>query len=240
MPLEIKHLTKSFKDITALHDITTTIPDGQTVVIIGPSGSGKSTFLRCINFLDTPTSGEIWLDDLKLTLDNIQTVRTKIGMVFQQFNLFSNKTVLENIIYAPVTVLKQSKAQAIHSAHSLLEQFGLKNKAKNYPRSLSGGEKQRVAIIRVLAMHPKIVLFDEPTSSLDPEMVKEVLQAIQSLSHKGMTMLINTHEMGFAKQVGDRIIFLDQGKIIEEGTPQQIFSSPKTERVKNFLEKVLF
>lgn len=211
------------------------------VAIIGPSGSGKSTFLRCINMLETPTDGQIMFKDQIITdkKTNIMKVRENVGMVFQHFHLFPHKTVLENLIYAPMKVKKLSKAEAVKQARELLTKVGLADKESTYPNRLSGGQKQRVAIARALAMNPEVMLFDEPTSALDPEMVKEVLEVMKSLAHTGMTMLIVTHEMGFAKEVADRVLFLDGGLLVEESAPEDFFSNPKSQRAKDFLEKVL-
>ena len=211
------------------------------VVVIGPSGSGKSTFLRCLNLLEEPTSGKIIFEDNDITDKkvDINKIREKMGMVFQQFNLFPHKTVLENLTIAPIKVKGISKAQAEKKAMELLDRVGLSNKAKAYPSSLSGGQKQRIAIARALAMEPDVMLFDEPTSALDPEMVGEVLNVMKDLAKEGMTMVVVTHEMGFAKEVGDRIIFMDNGNIVEQGTPEEIFSNPKNPRTIDFLSKVL-
>ncbi|NCT37564.1 amino acid ABC transporter ATP-binding protein [Bacillus sp. EB93] len=221
--------------------MSTEIGQGEVVAIIGPSGSGKSTFLRCINMLETPTDGQIRFKDQIITekKTNIMKVRENVGMVFQHFHLFPHKTVLENLIYAPMKVKKLSKAEAVKQARELLTKVGLADKESTYPNRLSGGQKQRVAIARALAMNPEVMLFDEPTSALDPEMVKEVLEVMKSLAHTGMTMLIVTHEMGFAKEVADRVLFLDGGLLVEESAPEDFFSNPKSQRAKDFLEKVL-
>nr|WP_245402800.1 amino acid ABC transporter ATP-binding protein [Peribacillus muralis] len=221
--------------------ISTEIAQGEVLAIIGPSGSGKSTFLRCINMLETPTDGQIWFKDQLITekKTNIMKVRENVGMVFQHFHLFPHKTVLENLTYAPMKVKKLSKAEAVRQARELLTKVGLSDKESSYPNRLSGGQKQRVAIARALAMNPEVMLFDEPTSALDPEMVKEVLEVMKSLAHTGMTMLIVTHEMGFAKEVADRVLFLDEGLLVEESAPTEFFSNPKSQRAKDFLEKVL-
>lgn len=212
----------------------------EVVVIIGPSGSGKSTLLRCMNYLEEPTSGDITVDNMKLDKHaDINKIRENIGMVFQRFNLFPHMTVLENIVLAPTKVLKISRDEAISTAMDLLQRVGLKEKANSYPSQLSGGQQQRVAIARALAMKPKVMLFDEPTSALDPEMVTEVLDVMKSLANQGMTMVVVTHEMGFAREVGDRVLFVDEGRIIEEGTPKEIFENPKQERTKLFLSKIL-
>ncbi|WP_129688518.1 amino acid ABC transporter ATP-binding protein [Gottfriedia acidiceleris] len=239
--IKITDLNKSFGNVHVLKGITTTIEQGSVVAVIGPSGSGKSTFLRCMNLLETPSYGEIWMDDIEVTNPkcNIMKIREDVGMVFQHFHLFPHMTVLENITYAPINVKGMSKAKAEENAKSLLEKVGLLEKANVYPPKLSGGQKQRVAIARALAMEPKVMLFDEPTSALDPEMVKEVLEVMKSLAHTGMTMVIVTHEMGFAKEVADRILFLDEGNLVEDATPIELFTKPKTDRAKLFLEKVL-
>lgn len=239
--IEIKDLHKSFGDLEVLKGITETIKDGEIVSIIGPSGSGKSTFLRCINLLEEPTSGHIIIDGQEITdpKTDINKMREDLGMVFQRFNLFPHKTVLENITLAPINVKGIAQAEAEKTARELLQRVGLLDKADSYPAALSGGQQQRVAIARALAMHPKIMLFDEPTSALDPEMVGEVLAVIRQLTETGMTMLIVTHEMGFAREVCDRVFFMDQGYIMEQGTPEQIFNNPKEPRTKDFLAKVL-
>lgn len=239
--IEIKDLHKSFGDLEVLKGITETIKDGEIVSIIGPSGSGKSTFLRCINLLEEPTSGHIIIDGQEITdpKTDINKMREDLGMVFQRFNLFPHKTVLENITLAPINVKGIAQAEAEKTARELLQRVGLLDKADSYPAALSGGQQQRVAIARALAMHPKIMLFDEPTSALDPEMVGEVLAVIRQLTETGMTMLIVTHEMGFAREVCDRVFFMDQGYIMEQGTPEQIFNNPKEPRTQDFLAKVL-
>ncbi|PGS56177.1 amino acid ABC transporter ATP-binding protein [Bacillus sp. AFS041924] len=239
--IKITDLNKSFGNVHVLKGISTTIQQGSVVAVIGPSGSGKSTFLRCMNLLETPSSGKIWMEDIEITnpKSNIMKIREDVGMVFQHFHLFPHMTVLENITYAPINVKGLSKTQAEEKAKALLEKVGLLEKANVYPPKLSGGQKQRVAIARALAMEPKVMLFDEPTSALDPEMVKEVLEVMKSLAHTGMTMVIVTHEMGFAKEVADRILFLDEGNLVEDATPIELFSKPKTVRAKLFLEKVL-
>lgn len=239
--IEIKDLHKSFGDLEVLKGITETIKDGEIVSIIGPSGSGKSTFLRCINLLEEPTSGHIIIDGQEITDPNtdINKMREDLGMVFQRFNLFPHKTVLENITLAPINVKGIAQADAEKTARELLQRVGLLDKADSYPAALSGGQQQRVAIARALAMHPKIMLFDEPTSALDPEMVGEVLAVIRQLTETGMTMLIVTHEMGFAREVCDRVFFMDQGYIMEQGTPEEIFNNPKEPRTQDFLAKVL-
>jgi len=237
--IQLNNLTKTFGSQPVLKGINLSVPQGETVALIGPSGSGKSTLLRCINHLEAPSTGEIKIDGTLLTEANAGTMAKKVGMVFQQFNLFPHKTVLENITYAPIRVLKMDTKKAKNEALELLEKVGLKHKAETYPQSLSGGQKQRVAIARTLAMHPEVILFDEPTSALDPEMVKEVLEVISKLAHTGITLMIVTHEMGFAKELADRILFLDQGKIVEDAPPKTFFSSPKSARAQRFLEKVL-
>ncbi|MFB7142601.1 amino acid ABC transporter ATP-binding protein [Gottfriedia sp. NPDC056225] len=239
--IKITNLNKSFGNVHVLKGINTIIDQGSVVAVIGPSGSGKSTFLRCMNLLETPSKGEIWMDEIEITnpKSNIMKIREDVGMVFQHFHLFPHMTVLENITYAPINVKGMSKAEADEKAKKLLDKVGLLEKANVYPPQLSGGQKQRVAIARALAMEPKVMLFDEPTSALDPEMVKEVLEVMKSLAHTGMTMVIVTHEMGFAKEVADRILFLDEGNLVEDSTPNELFTSPKTARAKLFLDKVL-
>lgn len=240
--LSISNLCKSFGDNVVLKDISTTVTKGEVVVIIGPSGSGKSTFLRCINYLEVPTSGEIDFEGQILNPKSkehvLDTYRTKIGMVFQSFNLFPHLTVLENITLAPLHVLKISKEEAISRAHELLNNVGLSEKINAYPRDLSGGQQQRVAIARALAMKPDIMLFDEATSALDPELVGEVLKVMKDLAHTGMTMIIVTHEMDFAREVSDRVIFMDKGLIVEQGTPQEVFNSPKEKRTIDFIRRL--
>lgn len=239
--IQVTDLYKQFGKLEVLKGITTTVGRGEVVAVIGPSGSGKSTFLRCINLLEQPTSGTINVDGFELTKPkaNIAKVRQNIGMVFQQFNLFPHKSVLDNLIYAPINVLGLSKDAAVKRAEVLLERVGLAEKRDNFPNQLSGGQKQRVAIARALAMEPNVMLFDEPTSALDPEMVNEVLDVMKQLAESGMTMVIVTHEMGFAKEVADRVLFLDEGILMEEGSPVELFDHPKTDRAKKFLEKVL-
>jgi glutamine transport system ATP-binding protein len=238
--IEIKNLHKSFGHVEILKGVDVSIEEKEVVVIIGPSGSGKSTLLRCMNYLEEPTSGDITVDNMKLDKHaDINKIRENIGMVFQRFNLFPHMTVLENIVLAPTKVLKISRDEAISTAMDLLQRVGLKEKANSYPSQLSGGQQQRVAIARALAMKPKVMLFDEPTSALDPEMVTEVLDVMKSLANQGMTMVVVTHEMGFAREVGDRVLFVDEGRIIEEGTPKEIFENPKQERTKLFLSKIL-
>ncbi|MEG6575406.1 amino acid ABC transporter ATP-binding protein [Caldibacillus debilis] len=239
--ISVKQLTKYFGKNLVLDQISTTVEKGEVVAIIGPSGSGKSTFLRCLNLLETPTSGEIYINGQNI-LDrktNITEIRKNIGMVFQHFHLFPHMTVLENIAYAPQKVKKIKKGEAVEKARQLLAKVGLSDKESAYPNQLSGGQKQRVAIARALAMEPEIMLFDEPTSALDPEMVKEVLDVMKDLVKTGMTMLIVTHEMRFAREAADRILFLADGKIVEEGDPESFFTSPKTDRAKEFLSKLL-
>ncbi|MBY6799822.1 amino acid ABC transporter ATP-binding protein [Clostridium botulinum] len=239
--IEIKNLNKSFGKNHILKGINTHIDKGQVVVVIGPSGSGKSTFLRCLNLLECPEEGNIIFEDEDITSKktNINKVREKMGMVFQQFNLFPHKTVLENITISPIKVKKISEEKANEIAMKLLKKIGLEDKANFYPSQLSGGQKQRIAIARALAMEPDVMLFDEPTSALDPEMVGEVLNVMKDLALEGMTMVVVTHEMGFAKEVGDRVMFMDQGKILEEGTPKDIFSNAKNSRTKDFLSKII-
>ncbi|PFG13811.1 amino acid ABC transporter ATP-binding protein [Bacillus sp. es.036] len=239
--IKVENLHKNFGNNEVLSGINTSIKKGEVVAIIGPSGSGKSTLLRCLNQLEQVSSGSIWVDDKKLTdsSTNIMDLRQTIGMVFQHFHLFPHKTVLENLIYAPMKVkgIKRDIAEA--KAHELLLQVGLSMKANEYPKRLSGGQKQRVAIARALAMEPEYMLFDEPTSALDPEMVKEVLDVMKDLGQSGMTMVIVTHEMAFAREAADRILFLDEGKLVEESEPTSFFNHPKTDRAKVFLDKVL-
>ncbi|MBE1553008.1 amino acid ABC transporter ATP-binding protein [Sporosarcina limicola] len=239
--IRVKNLKKSFGDVEVLKDINVQIKTKEVMVVIGPSGSGKSTFLRCLNRLEETTSGTIHIEDIDISDKkvNINSVRADIGMIFQHFNLFPHKTVLENIILAPMKVRKKSREEAEKIAYDLLRKLGLVEKAKVYPDSLSGGQKQRIAIARALAMEPKIMLFDEPTSALDPEMVGEVLAVMKGLAQDGMTMVVVTHEMGFAREVGDRVVFMDEGYIVEEACPLTLFSAPKHERTKAFLSKVL-
>lgn len=239
--IKVKNLHKKFDELEVLKGIDEHIRPGEVVVVIGPSGSGKSTFLRCLNQLETATEGEIYVDDELITDPkcDVNKVRQKMGMVFQQFNLFPHLTILENITLAPVMLKKMTKDQAKEKAMELLKRVGLEEKAEAYPVQLSGGQKQRVAIARALAMNPEIMLFDEPTSALDPEMVGEVLDVMKDLAESGMTMVIVTHEMGFAREVASRVIFMDQGIIMENGTPEEVFANPKNERTKLFLSKVL-
>jgi ABC-type polar amino acid transport system ATPase subunit len=239
--IKVEDLHKSFGKLEVLKGITTTIKQGEVVAIIGPSGSGKSTFLRCLNLLEEPTRGRIWIGEQEITdkKTNIMKVRQHVGMVFQHFHLFPHMTVLENVTYAPMKVKGMTKAEAEAKGIELLKKVGLEQKANEYPSRLSGGQKQRVAIARALAMSPDVMLFDEPTSALDPEMVKEVLEVMKSLAHTGMTMAIVTHEMGFAREVADRVLFLDGGQLIEDAPPQEFFASPKSKRAQEFLEKML-
>ena len=237
--LKVENISKSFGKLKVLKNISLEVNKGDRVVIIGPSGSGKSTFLRCINYLAKPDSGKIYLDNHELNDNNIFLYRQKIGMVFQNFNLFNNLTVMDNIILAPIKLGIYSEKEAQKKAMEYLKRIDLADKALVYPSSLSGGQKQRVAIARALAMEPKILLFDEPTSALDPEMVGEVLNVMKDLASEGMTMVVVTHEMGFAKEVGDRIVFMDGGNILESGKPEEFFANPKNERTKEFLSKVL-
>ena len=238
--IDIKGLKKSFGDLHVLKGIDLHIDEGEVVVIIGPSGSGKSTLLRCINFLEEPTAGTITVDGIPLDSEkNINKVREEVGMVFQRFNLFPHMTVLDNITLAPLKVRKMEKSRAEQTAQDLLDRVGLGDKSDAYPNQLSGGQQQRVAIARALAMNPKIMLFDEPTSALDPEMVGEVLDVMQRLAERGMTMVVVTHEMGFAREVGTRLLFVDGGYIIEQGKPKDVFENPKEERTRAFLSKIL-
>ena len=228
-------------EIKALDGINAEIHQGEVVVIIGPSGSGKSTFLRCLNLLEVPTGGQVFFHGVDITDKsvNINLHRQKMGMVFQHFNLFPHMTILQNMTLAPIQLLKKSKAEAEEKSMSLLQRVGLADRAQAYPSQLSGGQKQRVAIVRALCMEPEVMLFDEPTSALDPEMVGEVLDVMKELAHEGMTMVVVTHEMGFAKEVASRVLFMDQGKLLEEGTPTEVFGSPKNPRLQDFLSKVL-
>ena len=239
--IQINNLHKSFKENEVLKGINENIEKVEVVVIIGPSGSGKSTFLRCLNLLEVPTSGEIIFEGTDITdkKTDINKIREKMGMVFQQFNLFPHKTVLENLTISPIKVKKMKETDAKKKAYDLLEKVGLVDKADAYPGSLSGGQKQRIAIARALCMEPDVMLFDEPTSALDPEMVGEVLSVMKDLAKEGMTMVVVTHEMGFAREVGDRILFMDNGKIVEEGSPKEIFSNPKHPRTADFLSKII-
>ncbi|HLR80736.1 MAG TPA: amino acid ABC transporter ATP-binding protein [Bacillota bacterium] len=239
--IEVNHLHKSFASLEVLKGIDCKIHAREVVCIIGPSGSGKSTFLRCLNMLEKPSSGEIIIDGQSLShpKTNINHIRAEIGMVFQQFNLFPHQSVLENITLAPMKVRKLSSQEAEERAYTLLKKVGLEDKAHMYPNQLSGGQQQRVAIARSLAMEPKIMLFDEPTSALDPELVGEVLEVMKNLAQEGMTMVVVTHEMGFAREVGDRVLFMDEGIIVEEGEPEQLFTKPASERTKQFLNKIV-
>ncbi|MGY0373754.1 amino acid ABC transporter ATP-binding protein [Clostridium sp. JNZ J1-5] len=239
--IKVNNLVKKFGNLEVLKGVNTHIKKGEVVVVIGPSGSGKSTFLRCLNLLEEPTDGEIIFEGKSITDKNndINKQREKMGMVFQQFNLFPHLSILDNITLAPIKLNKYSKEEAEKVALRLLERVGLKDKANSYPKQLSGGQKQRIAIARALAMSPDVMLFDEPTSALDPEMVGEVLEVMKELAKEGMTMVVVTHEMGFAKEVGDRVFFMDGGVILEEGTPDEIFNNAKMDRTKDFLSKVL-
>ena len=239
--IDVKNLRKNFGDLEVLKGVSQHISKGERVVLIGPSGSGKSTFLRCLNLLETPSSGEIIFEGQSITDEkcDINQIRQKMGMVFQHFNLFPNMTILRNITLAPVRTKLMTKEQAEQKARELLKRVGLEDKADSYPAQLSGGQKQRIAIVRALCMQPEVMLFDEPTSALDPEMVGEVLDVMKELAKSGMTMVCVTHEMGFAREVADRVLFMDEGIIVEEGTPAEIFGSPKEKRTQDFLNKVL-
>jgi len=239
--IDVKNLYKSFGSLSVLNGITETIRKGDKVVVIGPSGSGKSTFLRCLNLLETPTAGEIWFDGEQINAPNcdIDRLRRKMGMVFQNFNLFPHLSVMDNITLAPVTLGLQTKEEAQANGRRLLERIGLAEKANQFPAMLSGGQKQRVAIVRALAMNPEVMLFDEPTSALDPEMVGEVLELMKELAEEGMTMVVVTHEMGFAREVATRVLFMDGGEIVEQNPPQEFFGNPKSARLQDFLHKVL-
>ncbi|MDO5713043.1 MAG: amino acid ABC transporter ATP-binding protein [Tissierellia bacterium] len=239
--IRVVNLYKQFGDNVVLKDVNEEIHEGEVVVVIGPSGSGKSTFLRCLNLLEKPTSGDIFIGNKNFMDENedVNALRENMGMVFQHFNLFPHKTVLENITMAPILVSGKEKDLAERESIELLKRVGLENKKDAYPSSLSGGQKQRIAIVRALAMNPKVLLFDEPTSALDPEMVGEVLEVMKSLAFDGMTMVVVTHEMGFAKEVGDRILFMDEGRIVEQGSPKELFENPKEVRTKEFLAKIL-
>ena len=239
--IKVKNLHKTFGDLNVLAGIDEHITQGEVVVVIGPSGSGKSTFLRCLNLLEKPTDGEIFIDDEQINSKkaNVNLIRQKMGMVFQQFNLFPHLTIIDNITLAPVLLKKMSKEDAVKKGMELLSRVGLSDKADSYPNQLSGGQKQRVAIARALAMEPEIMLFDEPTSALDPEMVGEVLDVMKDLAKSGMTMVVVTHEMGFAREVATRVLFMDQGVIMESGTPDRVFGNPQNERTVKFLSKVL-
>lgn len=237
--IEIKNVIKNFGKLEVLKDINLRIEKGEVVVIIGPSGSGKSTLLRCVNYLTEPTSGDIFIEGKKLTKESLPLIQSEIGMVFQHFNLFPHMTILKNITLAPRKVRHLSEFGAKRAANYYLKKVGLYGKAYNYPNQLSGGQRQRIAIARALAMRPKIMLFDEPTSALDPEMVQEVLEVMKELARDGMTMIVVTHEMGFAREVGSRVVFMDGGQIVEQGTPSDVFDSPKEGRTQLFLSKVL-
>jgi ABC-type polar amino acid transport system ATPase subunit len=239
--IEIKNLVKQFGKLRAVDDVSLTIGRGKVMVVVGPSGSGKSTVLRCINHLEVPTSGEIWVDGIQLTHDskNINAVRAEVGMVFQQFNLFPHLTVLQNVMLAQKVVRRRNDKEARDVAMQQLTRVGIPEKAAGYPGQLSGGQQQRVAIARALAMNPKIMLFDEPTSALDPEMIKEVLDVMQELAASGMTMVVVTHEMGFARNAADEIVFMDHGKIVEQATPETFFTNPREARAQNFLNQIL-
>lgn len=239
--IRVENLQKYFGNLKALDGVNAEIRKGDVVVVIGPSGSGKSTFLRCLNLLETPTGGKVYFENVDITDPkvDINKHRQKMGMVFQQFNLFPHKTVLENLILGPTKLLNYSKEDAVRRAIELLERVGLSDRKNAYPSQLSGGQKQRIAIVRALCMQPDVMLFDEPTSALDPEMVGEVLDVMRDLAKSGMTMVVVTHEMGFAREVGTRCIFMDEGKIVEENTPKELFTNPKSQRLKQFLAKVL-
>ncbi len=240
--IRVENLEKAFGDLHALNGISTEIQKGEVVVVIGPSGSGKSTFLRCLNLLEEPTGGHIFFDDVDITNQaevNINHYRQKMGMVFQHFNLFPHMTILKNMTLAPIKLLKKSRPEAEEKAMELLRRVGLADRAGAYPSQLSGGQKQRVAIVRALCMEPEVMLFDEPTSALDPEMVGEVLDVMKDLAKSGMTMVVVTHEMNFAREVGQRVMFMDGGKIVEENTPVELFTHPQSERLQAFLAKVL-
>ena len=241
--ISVRDLEKHFDEgkLKALRGVSADIKRGEVVVVIGPSGSGKSTFLRCLNLLEEPTHGTVTVEGVNITDPkvNINKHREKMGMVFQHFNLFPHMTILKNMTLAPRKLLKKSKAEAVEKAMNLLKRVGLADRANAYPSQLSGGQKQRIAIVRALCMEPQVMLFDEPTSALDPEMVGEVLDVMKQLAHEGMTMVVVTHEMGFAREVADRVIFMDEGHIIEEGTPEEIFNNPQQARTQDFLRKVL-
>lgn len=239
--IEVKNITKIFNGVTVLNNISVNIQKGEKVVVVGPSGSGKSTFLRCLNLLETPETGEVYFEDQQINKEgvDINAVRRKMGMVFQNFNLFPHLTVLKNLTVASVTLGLKDEEEAKKTAYKLLEKIGLTDKAEEYPNKLSGGQKQRIAIIRALAMQPDVMLFDEPTSSLDPEMVGEVLKVMKELANEGMTMVVVTHEMNFAREAGTRILFMDEGQIKEDSPPQEFFSNPKNPRLKEFLSKIL-
>lgn len=240
--IKVVNLHKRFHHLHVLKGINLHVEPGEVICLIGPSGSGKSTFLRCLNLLEKPSEGRIFIENIEVTdhsLIDVNEVRAEVGMVFQRFNLFPHKTALENITLAPINVRGLSQEEAVSRAYQLLDRVGLRHKADVYPEQLSGGQQQRIAIARALAMRPKVMLFDEPTSALDPEMIQEVLDVMKDLAREGMTMLVVTHEMGFAREVAHRVLFMDDGEIIEEGTPEQLFSNPKNERTKQFLSKIL-
>jgi polar amino acid transport system ATP-binding protein len=239
--IKIEHLKKEYPNVTPLKDVSTEIHDGDVISVIGPSGTGKSTLLRCINQLEKPTSGKVWVDGIEITDKNcdINKVRQKMGMVFQSFNLFGNMTVIENIMFSPMELLGKTKQEAYDESIRLLRTVGLVEKALSYPDELSGGQKQRIAIVRALMMEPEVMLFDEPTSALDPEMVGEVLEVMKDLAREGMTMIVVTHEMGFAREVADRVLFMNEGYIEEEGSPDEIFQHPKSERLQQFFKSIL-
>lgn len=239
--IKVESLTKQFGNTKALDNISNNIYNGEVVVVIGPSGSGKSTFLRCLNLLEVPTEGHIYFEGTDITdpKNNLNKHRQKMGMVFQQFNLFPHMNIMKNLTIGPVKLLKKNKEEAEKKAMELLERVGLADRAESYPNQLSGGQKQRIAIVRALCMEPDVMLFDEPTSALDPEMVGEVLEVMRGLARENMTMVVVTHEMGFAREVGSRVIFMENGHIIEENTPREFFDNPKSDRLKSFLDKVL-
>lgn len=240
--IRVENLHKRFHHLHVLKGVNVHVNPGEVICVIGPSGSGKSTFLRCLNLLEKPSEGRIFIEDLEVTDHSrvdVNEVRAEVGMVFQRFNLFPHKTALENITLAPINVRGLSSEEAISRAYQLLDRVGLRHKADVYPEQLSGGQQQRIAIARALAMRPKVMLFDEPTSALDPEMIQEVLDVMKDLAMEGMTMLVVTHEMGFAREVAHRVLFMDEGEILEEGTPDQLFSNPKNERTQQFLSKIL-
>lgn len=240
--IKVVNLHKRFHHLHVLKGVNLHVEPGEVICLIGPSGSGKSTFLRCLNLLEKPSEGQIFIENIEVTDHSridVNEVRAEVGMVFQKFNLFPHKTALENITLAPIAVRGLSQEEAVSRAYQLLDRVGLRHKADVYPEQLSGGQQQRIAIARALAMRPKVMLFDEPTSALDPEMIQEVLDVMKNLAQEGMTMLVVTHEMGFAKEVAHRVLFMDEGEIIEEGTPEQLFSNPKNERTKQFLSKIL-
>ncbi len=239
--ITVNNLQKSFGDNNVLRGIDLTIEKGEKVVVVGPSGSGKSTFLRCLNLLEVPTGGEVWFEGENITAPDadINLLRRKMGMVFQQFNLFPHLSIMENIMLAPVKLKIKSQGEAKEQALRLLERIGLSEKADAYPNQLSGGQKQRIAIVRALAMNPDVMLFDEPTSALDPEMVGEVLEVMRELAHEGMTMVVVTHEMGFAREVATRVLFMDEGLVLDQAPPAEFFGNPKNERLREFLSKVL-